>query len=284
MNTRIFITLLIACALCGGFSPRGAWAESHPSLEGLHVVFEDANAMYEAGDYEAAISGYQVLIDEGEVDKDVYYNLANAFFRQGDLGRAVLNYERALKLSPREEDVASNLAFVRSLIKDKQFVKNEIWLVRGLMWGHNHMSLNEGVILASLLYLILCLLLIVTIFIDGRYVSRIYRRLSLISPGRFLGLTPRQDLLLAIVIVGILLAASGISSFDKYRNEQHRRAAVVLEEEVLVYSAPTEDATLQFKIHEGTRVRVAERRSGWTKVSLPGGLSGWIATNSIEAI
>jgi tetratricopeptide (TPR) repeat protein len=284
MNTRIFITLFIGCVLCSGLAPQGAWAESPPPLEGLQVVFEDANAMYEAGDYEAAISGYQALIDKGVVDKDLYYNLANAFFRQGDLGRAILNYERALKLSPREEDAAGNLAFVRSLIKDKQFVKNEIWFVRGLMWGHNHMSLNEGVVLTSLLYLILCLLLIVTIFIDGRFMSSLYRRLSLISPGRFLGLSSRQDLFLAIVIVVTLLAASGISSFDKYRDERQRRAAVVLAEEVLVYSAPTEDATLQFKIHEGTRVRVAERRSGWTKVLLPGGLSGWIATNSIEAI
>ena len=59
---------------------------------------------------------------------------------------------------------------------------------------------------------------------------------------------------------------------------------MVLEEEVAVYSGPSTDATLQFKVHEGTTVRVTEAHADWVEIELPGDLSGWIRSNAMERI
>jgi hypothetical protein len=59
---------------------------------------------------------------------------------------------------------------------------------------------------------------------------------------------------------------------------------VVLQEEVPVYGGPTTQATLQFKIHEGTLTRVADVRPGWVEIELPGELSGWVRSDALERI
>ncbi len=66
--------------------------------------------------------------------------------------------------------------------------------------------------------------------------------------------------------------------------EVKRSEAVVLEEEIPVLSGPTQDATLQFRIHEGTMIKVRAQRGGWLRIQLPGGLSGWVAAQAVERV
>lgn len=254
------------------------------SSDSLRVFFAGANEDYARGDYERAAQSYEKLITAGLENKDLYYNLGNTFYRIGDLGRAVLFYEKALRMNPRDADAKKNIMLVRSLIKDKQFVKKEMWVLRPLTWVNRNLNLNEVLMLTSVLYLLFCILAVGFIFMDSRFVAAVHARLSQISPGRLLGLMPRQDFALAVLLTFILFAASGALSLHKVLEVKNHNMAVVLEPEVLVYSAPSEDSTLEFKIHAGTKVKLEERRSGWVRISLPGSLSGWISKNSAEKI
>jgi uncharacterized protein YgiM (DUF1202 family) len=65
---------------------------------------------------------------------------------------------------------------------------------------------------------------------------------------------------------------------------ENRSEAVVLAEEVAVFSSPTDDSTLQFKIHEGTVVDAREQRGAWVKVELPGGMSGWVNAEAVQKV
>jgi uncharacterized protein YgiM (DUF1202 family) len=136
----------------------------------------------------------------------------------------------------------------------------------------------------SLSYLSLCVLVLVIILRETGVIRALYGRLSIISPGRLVGLGRTQDLMLAAAIAAVLFVTSGISSYRKLTSERNRIEAVVLEEEIPVYSSPTADATLQFKIHRGTMVNVVERRVRWLRIRLPGGLSGWVESGMTESV
>ena len=74
----------------------------------------------------------------------------------------------------------------------------------------------------------------------------------------------------------VLVAVSGTSAIGKYKAVNEKRESVVVVEEVAVYGNPSEDSTLQFKIHEGTKVTTVGRRHGWMQICLPGDLFGWV--------
>jgi hypothetical protein len=218
------------------------------------------------------------------VSPELRYNLGNAYYKSGNLGRAVLNYERSLRLAPRDEDARANLELVQSMLRDRQFVEEPGVAARTVIWLHRRLNTRESILLASLLYLVLIVVAILFVFRDTRFVSRIYSKISLASPGRFLGLDKSQDFVLAMAILALLLAAAGSSAYYKYREISTRRAAVVVQEDVPVYSGPNLDSTLQFRIHEGTSLTTGETRPGWVQIRLPGDLSGWIVDGSIERI
>jgi hypothetical protein len=109
-------------------------------------------------------------------------------------------------------------------------------------------------------------------------------RMSMLSPGRLFGLGPGPDVVLAMSVMFLAGALFAGSSWVKLRSERARADGVVVSEEVSVFSGPSRDATVQFKIHEGTTVSVREDRPGWVRVDLPGDLGGWIDAGALERI
>jgi SH3-like domain-containing protein len=84
--------------------------------------------------------------------------------------------------------------------------------------------------------------------------------------------------------VAIVGGAFGYSALTKMRAEGSRPTGVVLSEEVSVFSGPSRDASVQFKVHEGTLVSVRDARPGWVRIDLAGDLSGWIDESSLDRI
>lgn len=276
---RIALGGLVTLAIAGRWSGSPV---AQSAIDDPGDVFRAGNAAYESGDYFGAIEAYRRLTDAGVDDATLYYNLANAYYKNNGLGNAVLFYERSLRIQPRNEDAKENLYLVRSQLRDKQFVTGQNRLVKGFIWLHDHLTTREMLLLASLSYLVLSLLVIVFIFRETRLVRSFYARMSVLSIGRLIGLTRGQDILMAAGLAGFLFITASISSYRKVVS--NRVEAVVLAVEIAVYSSPTEDATLQFKIHEGTMVSVGERRSDWVRIELPGGMSGWVSSQSIENV
>lgn len=152
------------------------------------------------------------------------------------------------------------------------------------MWLHNNLSTSETIALFSASYAVLCVLGIIFVFRREPGVQALYRRASILSPGRFVGLSFSQDIGLAGAIVLFLLLSTGGSGYQKLSEDLDGRRAVVLHPEVSVLGSPTEGATLQFKIHEGTVVTIYDRRAGWARIQLPGGLSGWVTASMVENV
>jgi len=269
------------------------FAVSPAANDGLHedqsprnpkATFVKANESYEKGDYSGAVEQYSELERLGIENADLYYNIGNAYYKIERIGRAILYYERARRINPRNKDINENLALANLMLQDKQFVKKESWL--GSLVAHLSMNLtlDESIFLTSCFYMLLSVLSIAFIFFNTRLIRSVHSRFFALSPGRFLGMNPRQDFLAALVLVLVLCMISGGLALDKYTRLEGRRTAIIVEEEVLVYSAPSKNSTVQFRIHEGTRTTIKETRNGWQRISLPGGLSGWIPAGPAERI
>lgn len=250
----------------------------------LDAIFARGNEAYEAGDYGLAIDHYSDLVERGVVDADLFYNLGNACFESGEMGRAVLWYERARRVAPRDDDVRANLALTRSLLRDQQLVPAENGFRNAVLVWHRKTTASESVVIASGFYLLLSVLAILFVFRREPRVGAFLRKASIFSPGRLFGLDVAQDTILAMCVVFLAGAMFAGSSIHKLRMERERQHGVIVAGEVSVFSGPSRDATVQFKIHEGTSVSVRESRPGWVRVDLPGDLGGWVDAGALERI
>jgi Tetratricopeptide repeat/Bacterial SH3 domain len=275
MRGAVWVLAAITGALGAGASA---------DMESAASIFARANAAYEAGDYSSAIGDYTRVVESGVAAPELFYNLGNACHKEGDLGRAVLWYERARRLAPRDADLRENLALTRSLLRDKQLIPTEPRWRRILLSWHRDTTTAESVAAASVLYVLVCLMGVWFVFRETDFVSRVYAKISVASPGRLLGLDKAQDLGLAIAVVLLVGGAFACSAIGKVRDERSREKGVVLEEEVSVFSGPSRDASVQFKVHEGTIVSVRDARPGWVRVDLPGDLTGWVDAGSLDRI
>jgi tetratricopeptide (TPR) repeat protein len=247
-------------------------------------LFAAGNAAYEAGAYADAVDRYQQVAAAGIVHADLYYNLGNAYFKTGDLGRAVLWYERALRLTPRGDDVSANLAMVRSMLRDQQLVPARGGVRDAALAWHRRLTAGESVVVACAFYALFSIAALCLVFRRTRGVRSVYRVASWVSPARLFGLTMTQDFLLGMAATALVALAFATSAYAKVRDARAHVRGVVVTGEASVFSGPSEDATIQFKIHEGTIVSVRDGRAGWVRVDLPGDLSGWVEAATVERI
>jgi tetratricopeptide (TPR) repeat protein len=264
---------------------RASEAEASAASSSLAAqTFASGNAAYEAGDYHAAIDRYMEVANNGIVHRDLYYNLGNAFFKSGDMGHAVLWYERALQLDPRNDDIRANLGVVRAMLRDQQLVQARGGVRGALMGWHRKLSVEESVAVACVFYALFTLAALCLIFRRSRVVMSLYRLASWVSPGRLFGLGMTGDVLLGMATAAVVALVFAGSAYAKVHESRAHTRGVVLSEEVAVFSGPSRDSTIQFKIHEGTIVSVRDGREGWVRVDLPGDLSGWVETSTVEKI
>jgi tetratricopeptide (TPR) repeat protein len=275
---RIVVMLLLVLAAAHGAVATAAESNTPEAL------FAAGNAAYEAGAYPDAIDRYLEVANSGIENADLYYNLGNAYFKAGDLGRSVLWFERALRIEPRNEDARANIAMVRSLLRDQQLVPPQGGVRNAALAWHRRLSISESAAVACGFYALFCIAALVLIFRRSRPVAMFYRRASWLSPARLFGLTMTQDLVVGMVLTALLTIVFAGSAYAKVQDSREALRGVVVTEEVAVYSGPSQDATIQFKIHEGTIVAVRDGRGGWVRVDLPGDLSGWVEETTVEKI
>ena len=226
------------------------------------AVFAEANQAYEREDFASAATGYLRLLDAGVRDPRVHYNLGNAFYRLGRLGPSILAYERALRLAPSDSRIRENLEYVSSLRVDEIAVENEGVLSAVWRW---HGRLPAGTLTIAFLagWLALNGAGAVTLF-GARSAAR---RL-----GAYATVASVVIVLSTAVLLGPLI----------YRRDAVIRG-IVLPERVDLRSVPGAGITL-VTVHEGLDVRVRSRRGDWLEITLPNGMRGWVARETVGLV
>lgn len=224
----------------------------------VQSVFSQANKNYEDAKYEEAISNYESLISSGISDSRVYFNLGNSYFRSNSVGKAILNYEKALKLSPRDEDTKFNLNFLRTFIKEPD---------EGLLYRLvTSLTINEITVACSLIYLLLFVSLILSLFYK-------IPRLKTVN-----------------ISAGLLLFVCLVWWYGIYSAEIKTERGIVISAPAEARTGPGDDYSVGFTLPEGKKVVVLSEKDNWYAIAVKQAesegvmLKGWIKKDIIAKI
>jgi len=223
-------------------------------------TFQEANVSYRIGDYAKAAKSYESLIEQEPRVAVFYYDLANAYVRLGELSRAILNYEKALILDPRNDDIRANLNHTRGLLEYRvEDTRN--WYLKAT--GAVLRFMTEREVYAFVLAVLFVFLAGgVLFFLTGR--------------GVFWNLWQRS------VFMVLLIAA--LVAFGKQAQNNLLRDAVVMQKECEARYGPSEHDQVAFRMGEGIKVFVVDRREDWSRVLLTNGESGWVKDSDIAEV
>ena len=216
-----------------------------------------ANEFYHEKNYQAAADIFEKLIDQGETNGFLYYNLGNTYMRLGNTGRAILNYLRAQLLLPRNENLDANLRYAINQTQD-QLSPSRGGLIPSLLFWVYLISLIEHFDILILFNIIFWCICIGSLY----YRKPLWKSLKKIS---------MAILLLAFFSTGI-----------KYYLLSEHKIGVIMDKKVDVKSdRNTQNVTL-FELHEGAIIAVNQEDSEWAHISVNSDKSGWIPIESID--
>ncbi|MGC1632826.1 MAG: tetratricopeptide repeat protein [Gelidibacter sp.] len=227
-------------------------------------LFEQANDLYNKGDFEDAISKYEAIIASGEHSASLYYNLGNAHYKLNHIAPSIYYYEKALKLSPNDKEIQNNIAFARNMTIDAIDTTPEIGFAKLSKSITNWLTFDNWAKLSVLLMVLFVVFYLIFYF---NY-STTKKRLAFITAMSFL----------------ILACGAVALAYNNYHLVKNDQPAIVFAKEVQVKSEPNLRSSESFKLHEGTKVQILDTVNNWKKIKLADGKTGWIPKNDIQAL
>lgn len=240
-------------------------AAAPPAPAGADPVFAEANAAFLSGDFARATALYQALLSEGTASPELETNLAAALQRQGKRGAAVLHLERALRLDPSDDDARADLAELRKGNVDRLEGDADSGGGEALLRVLGPLPARP----AALAFLVLWTLA------WAAWGLRLWAQALL----RKVPLGPIAAALFSAAALAGLVAAGGAEG-----ERLALRRAVVVAPSAAAREGPDARAASPFEVHEGTSVRVDDRQSGFARIRLGNGLSGWVEQAAIEPV
>lgn len=262
----IVISTTVAVAQSDSLSAAAAPAPvaMQPASNEPEALWNAANAAYNAGEWDKALTNYMIIEERDLASAPLYYNMANTYFKKGDVARAILYYNRALRLAPADEDIRHNLEYAEQSTRDIIEEIPEFFLSSWLRGVRNMMSGNAWTIL-SLVVLVLAVMAALMFL--------------LAQP-----LRARKAGFYMMVVCGVLFVATSAFAASSRREMVARNKAVIMSSSVSIKSSPDRAATELFVLHEGTTVSVGEKIEGWVEIRIADGRKGWIEESRIERI
>jgi hypothetical protein len=231
----------------------------------MNSQFDQANQAYRTGNYQKCIQIYQSILSQGYESAELYYNLGNAYYKINNIPAAILQYERAGRLAPSDPDIEHNLALANLRITDKIDAIPDLFFIS---WWRDFIDLRNAdqwawIAVASLWVTVLVMALLLTSLLPVRV----------------------RTTFSALVLAGILFSVVSFTGMvSRSRAEKNHHYAIIFSPTVTVKSAPDEDSTNLFVLHEGIKLEVLDRVSQWSKIKLADGKIGWIPSTNFVVI
>jgi tetratricopeptide (TPR) repeat protein len=218
--------------------------------------FAKANQDFAEGHFKEAITGYEALVQAGQWNANLFYDLGNAYFRTRDFGRAILNYERALALDNHHPEATANLQIARDEARALELrpTKLEHYL--------QFASINQFSIAAAIA-------LWLGIFAIAAVIFARRRSAALISLS-----------ILCLLICGVAVWA--IHTLDN--GSEGRGLAIVTGNDVQARLATADTANSFLALPPGSEIKILSTRGDWMYAALPNDLRGWIQTKNAEQV
>ena len=224
----------------------------------------DVDKMYQKGNYQQAVRGYEKLLKQGE-SAALYYNLGNSYYRLDNIPHAVLSYERAQLLAPSDEDIRFNLQLAQSKTIDNLTPESEMFFVTWYKALVNFLSVDCWAFLSLACLFLSLAALVVYLFVE----SDSFRKAAKAAVPVFFFL----------FLLDIFFAVQQVYLLD---SDDH---GIIMSSSAVVRKTPDQQSAEAFILHEGSKVRIIDHSmSQWTEIQLSDGRQGWVRTRHIEAI
>lgn len=217
-----------------------------------------------------AAKKYQLLINSGISNADLYFNLGNSYLQSDQLGRAIVNYERALNLQPNNRQFQSNLNAAQAMVQTETTPQELTSLDKGLL-----LKLKNGnSILINMVgqQAIIVLIVLSSLTFWGLVILR--------TMGHKLSLWK------CATLPGLLLIVSLVSIHFHAENTAQLGNAVIVEQRLQLHEGDgdqfAEVAVLDSA--EGHRVQTLAHRGSWTQIQTTRGHIGWVPDHVLELL
>lgn len=239
------------------------------------VILQEAQADYDLGtsklksdpasaveSFRSSAERFQLLVDDGIENGELYYDLGNAWYQAGDLGRAIANYLRADRLMPDDPRLEANLAWARSLVRPQITTEDKEALVRRLAFWHDGWSLQTRITVFAVAWILV-------------WAAMLLRTIRRYQGWNYLAGT-----------LGSIAILIGCSVFIDVAVTRTRTTGVVVADDVVVRKGNAESFQPQFEepMQQGVEFKVLEERPDWLHIEFNNGASGWIPTSDVEIV
>lgn len=226
--------------------------------------FNDANNLYQSGNYENALKIYEEIVNSGANNFETFFNLGNTYYRLNKIPDAIYYYEKARKLQPGDEDVNFNIRIANLKTVDKIDEKETIFFVA---WFDTIIETMSSVGWSK--FFIIFQWLAVALFVIYLFTKSLF-----LQKYSFFGFLT----VLAVSIVFLLF------SYIQYDKETNTRNAIIFTPNVYVKNAPDPTSTDLFILHEGTKIEIMDAVNDWYKIKLSNGDIGWMLKSTLKEI
>ena len=227
------------------------------------VLFEQANAAYNGGNYGLAVEKYEAILDQKMHSAALYFNLGNTHYRLGNVAESVFYFEKAKQMQPLDKAIKNNAQFANNMTLDaiEELPQTQLdTLQQNVLMSF---SLNQWAKITLLLAWLTFFFFMVYRFSRQMQFKRIFFVLGCV--------------VLLFTLVSIFLTQTKQQGAKQVK-------AVVFNQEIEVWAEPNKRADMLFLLHEGTLLDVLSELEGWSKIKLANGSEGWIENNTIRTL
>ncbi len=222
------------------------------SAQSVQSLNAQATQEYNNENYNEALRIWYGLLEEGNSDPDLFYNIGNAEAMKGNVPNAILHYERAIRFRPDDEEFQNAIGLVRGQIKNaaipvnsfflKDYIRIFLALLRPGYWAF------VGVIF--LMTGTFCWLAGIRVIITN--MKKVNYRW-----------------LFGVGVLSMLLAVASYSQI-------YRKDEAIIFSECDFREAPSPESPLTRSLYPGEKIAIIDELSGWYKVNLVNLDEGWI--------
>lgn len=252
------------------------------TTEQQKLLLAEANAIYKQAEsvaakdvtdakqtFSDAAGKYQLLVDSGVRNHQLFINLGNAYLQSGQTGRAIANYRRSLQIVPANRQPLANLTYAEGLLAPKVAAANS---------NSGSLSISDYFSQANAWV--------------GRHISP--HRVSMVMLAAWfvfwtalgLRLFDVRNYWKTTAFATILLFAFAAVSYSVSRQEAAKKLAVVVSPEVMLRDGDGQNypQVPDVSLGEGQTVEFLRGRGDWLQIRAASGQTGWLPRTAVETI
>ncbi|SVC26225.1 uncharacterized protein METZ01_LOCUS279079, partial [marine metagenome] len=130
--------------------------------QNVDSLYKQGSSYLKSGQYENAVSMFEMILNQGIFHEDLYYNLGNSYYRLGSYGSSIWAYEKAIKLYPLDVDAKFNLSLANAHVKDRILIPETHFFIKWYRFFKSSLTFSQFmsisalfILLASIYYLVI---------------------------------------------------------------------------------------------------------------------------------